>query len=106
MNPAITAALIAAQQSGEATDVIGKLTKAGATSLDQAVRFDTASEAEAKQRDDLIATGLVHRRGDGRLFVNQRAVAERNARIGYGLLVALLLSASIVASVVALALFT
>ena len=106
MNAAVTAALVAAQQSGAMPDVVGRLTAAGAISIDKAVAFEARTNAEAKQRDEMIGQGLVRRRGDGRLYVNQRAVEERNARMGAQFLVGALIGLSILASAVALLVFT
>ena len=105
MNPAITAALIAAQQS-EAPDPVARLTKAGALNSNTAIAIDPATPAEAKLIDQAIGQGLVQRRADGRLFVNSRAVEERNARLGYQMLVVTLIALSIVASGVALVALT
>lgn len=100
MNPALTTALIAAAQD-ETPDPVARLTKAGATNASAAVAI-AASPAETKLIDQAIARGLIQRRGDGRLFVNRRAVDERNARLGYRLLVAALVGLSMMASAVAL----
>ena len=104
MNPAITAALLAAQQS-EAPSPVNRLTKANATSIDKAIAIDPATPTERKQIDEAIGQGLVQRRADGRLFVNARAVEERNMRIGYQLLIGTLIGLSILASVAALLVF-
>ena len=104
MNPAITAALLAAQQS-ERPSPINWLTKAGAVNSGKAIAIDSSTPAEAKLIDQAIAKGLIQRRADGRLFVNARAVEERNARIGYQLSLGLLIGLSIVASVVALVIY-
>jgi hypothetical protein len=104
MNAAVTAALIAAQQS-EVPNPIARLTKAGAVNSNKAVAIEPASAAEAKLIEQGIAQGLIQRRGDGRLFVNVRAVDERNARVGYQLGVGLLITLSIMASVLALVFF-
>ena len=104
MNPAITAALLAAQQS-ERPRPIDRLTKAGAVDSGKAIAIDPSTPAEAKLIDQAIAKGLIQRRADGRLFVNARAVEERNARIGYQLSLGLLIGLSIVASVVALVIY-
>ena len=45
------------------------------------------------------------RRADGRVFLNERAVSERNEGIGYGLLLGLLALASVAASIAALVVF-
>ena len=103
MNAAVTAALIAAQQSQP--DPVARLTKAGAIRREDAIAIDPATPTEAKLIDQAIAQGVIQRRGDGRLFVNPRAVEERNARMGYQLLIATLIVLSILASVVALTKF-
>lgn len=101
MNPAITAAIIAAQQA-ETPDPVARLTKAGALNSAEAIAIDPASPAEAKLIDAAIGQGLIQRRADGRLFVNARAVEERNARMGYQFLIVTLIAVSIVASGAAL----
>ncbi len=73
MNAAMTAAVLAAQQS-EAPNPIDRLTKAGAVSSDKAIALDPANEAEAKLIDQGIAEGLIQRRANGRLFVNARKI--------------------------------
>jgi len=105
MNPAITAPLLAAQQS-EAPSPVDRLTKAGAVNRSKAIAIDPATPAQAKLIDQAIVEGLVQRRADGRLFVNPRAVEERNATMGYQLAMGLLIGLSILASVMALVLFT
>lgn len=101
MNPAITAALLAAQQS-EAPSPVDRLTSAGAVSSEKAVAIVAESPTEQKQIDEAIRLGLVQRRADGHFFLNERAVAERNARIGYQLLLGTLVGLSILASASAL----
>ena len=105
MNPAITAALLAAHQS-EAPGPVERLTTAGAVTSAKAIAIDPATPAEAKLIDQAIGRGLVLRRADGRYFVNARAVEERNARIGYQLVIGTLIGLSIVASAAALLMFT
>ncbi len=104
MNAAITAALLASQQS-QAPGPVDRLTKAGAISSDKAIAIDPETPAEAKLIDEGITEGLIQRRADGRLFVNARAVDEHNVRIGYQLGVGLLITLSILASVLALVIF-
>jgi len=104
MNAAITAALLAAQQS-EAPSPVDRLTKAGALSSATAIAVEPANAAETKLIDQGIADGLIQRRADGHLFVNARALDERNARIGYQLGIGLLITLSIFASVLALVIF-
>ena len=101
MSAAFTAAIAAAKQA-EAADPVARLTAAGAISNANAIALNPATPAERKQIDDAIGQGLIQRRADGHLFVNARAVEERNARVGYQLLVAILIGLSILASVIAL----
>lgn len=103
MNAAVTAALIAAQHGQH--DPVARLTKAGAIRREEAIAIEPATPAEARLIDQAIEQGVIQRRGDGRLFVNARAVEERNARMGYQLLVVTLILLSILASVVALTKF-
>jgi len=101
MNPAITAALLAAQHSA-APGPVERLTKADAVRSDKAIAIDPATPAERQQIDDAIGLGLIQRRADGRLFINPKAVEERNARIGAQFLLVTLIGLSILASAAAL----
>ena len=101
MNPAITAALAAAQQSA-ALDPVARLTKDGAIARDKAAELEVASPAEQAQLEAALRQGLIQRRADGRLFVNVRAVDERNAQLGAQILIGALIALSIGASIVAL----
>ena len=101
MNAAITAALLAAQQSA-APDPVTRLTAAGAVTSASAIAIDPASPAEAKLIEAAIAENVIERLANGRLFVNQRVLEERNARVGYQLVIAALIGVSIAASVAAL----
>ncbi|MCY7339858.1 MAG: hypothetical protein LH465_07925 [Sphingomonas bacterium] len=105
MNPAITAALIAADQQIEAPTPVQRLTKAGAVSSNTAIVIEPASPAEHKQLDGAIGRGFITRHHSGRFYVNPRAVAEHNQSIGYALLLGLLIAGSVIASVVALITF-
>lgn len=105
MNPAITAALVAANRQSEAPTPVQRLTKVGALSSDKAIAIDPGSAAECKQLDAAMKLGLIQRRADGRYYVNQRAVDERNARIGYVVLLTLLILASTFASAITLLTF-
>ena len=104
MNAALTAAMLAAQQA-ETADPVARLTAAGATDNAKAIAVDPATPAEAKLIDEALGRGVIQRRGDGRLFVNQKVVDEQNARLGYQMVVALLIGLSILASVIALVTF-
>ena len=105
MNPAITAALIAAQQH-EATDPVTRLTKAGALNSATAIAIDNATAAEVKLIDQAIGKGLIQRHANGRLSVNARAVEERNKTMGHQFLIVMLIVLSILASAVALLAFS
>ncbi|MES2902994.1 MAG: hypothetical protein V4696_02300 [Pseudomonadota bacterium] len=104
MNAAVTAALIAAQQS-EAADPVARLTKAKALNQATAIAIDNATPAEAKLIDQAIARGLIQHHADGRLSVNARAVEERNTAMGHQFLLVLLIVLSILASTVSLLAF-
>ncbi len=107
MNPAITAAIVAANAKANASleTVIARLRKDKALRSDSAVRFEPANEAEQKFLDEAIGRGLVVRRHDGLYYINERAVSERNEGLGFAALLMLLAIASVVASVIALVKF-
>ena len=107
MNPAITAAITAAQaaESASVDSIIAKLKKEEATGSDKAVLFEAKSDNERKYLDEAIAKGLVQRRADGRVYINERAVSERYQGIGFAMLLFLLGTASVLASVLALTTF-
>ena len=101
MNASVTAALLAAQHSA-ATDPVARLTKAGAVRSDKAIAIDPATASERQQIEDAIGLGLIQRRADGQLFINPKAVEERNARIGAQFLLVTMIGLSILASAAAL----
>ena len=103
MNPAIHVALMAAHEAEQ--DVSAKLRAAKATSSASAIEYVPANDAQQAKLDEAIGLGLVVRRADGRLFLNQRAVAERNEGLGYGLLLGLIALGSVAASIAALVAF-
>ena len=83
MNPAVTAALIAAsrQQDVEAK-IESKLRKAKAVTRSSAI----ALELDEKQQpllEQALASGTVQQTGDGRLYLNEQALADRTEGQGF-----------------------
>ena len=103
MNPAIHVAIMAASQAEEG--VAERLRKAKAISSESAIACTPANATQQAQLDEAIGLGLVVRRADGRVFLNERAVSERNEGIGYGVLLGLLALGSAAASIAALVAF-
>ena len=101
VNPAITAALIAASQEG-AEKIEGRLKKAGATSSANARTLELADK-DRKLLDHAIAVGRVKRTADGRFYLDERAIADATEGQGYMALLILLAVASIIASIAVLA---
>ena len=102
MNPAITAALIAASHQEEIEQKIeGRLKKANATSMASAVTLEL-NDKEHKLLDQALAGGTVKRRADGRLYLNEQVIADRKEGQGFMALLILLVVASIIASVAVL----
>ncbi len=102
MNPAITAALIAASNQQEVEEKIeGRLKKAGAVSPSSAIALDLRGK-EQKLLDQALASGTVKRTSDGRLYLNEQAVADRMEGLGFMALLILVVAASIIASVAVL----
>ena len=103
MNPAIHAAIIAAtQQEAVKEKIEGKLREAKAVGPSSAIAFMPADEAERKLLDAAISTGNVVRTSDGRVYLNERAAAERNEGQGFMALMILLVVGSVIASVAVL----
>ena len=103
MNAAIHVAIMAAHQAEEG--IAARLRKAKAINWASAIEHVPADSTQQAQLDEAIGLGLVVRRADGRVFLNERAVSERNEGIGYGLLLGLLALASVAASIAALVVF-
>ena len=103
MNAAIHVALMAAHNADKG--IVERLTDAKAIDPSSAIMHRPSDAAEQAQLDEALGLGLVLRRADGRIFLNQRAVRERNEGIGYGLLLGLLALGSVAASVAALVMF-
>ena len=103
MNPAITAALLAAQE--HSPTLVERLEKAGAVHNDKAIAIAIATPDQQAELDQALGLGLVKRRSDGHFFLDQKAVAERNARIGRGFLLWTAIALSFVASAAALLAF-
>jgi hypothetical protein len=103
VNPAITAALVAAANQEEVQEKIeGRLKKAGAVSAARAVRLELKDKEQALL-DQALASGSVKRTDDGRLYLNERVIADRTEGQGYVVLLILLAVASVIASVAVLA---
>ena len=102
VNPAITAALIAASHQEEMEKIEARLKKAGALSTGSAVALEL-KDKEHKLLDQALASGTVKRTADGRLYLNERAVADRQEGHGFMALLIILVVASVIASVAVLA---
>ena len=103
MNAAVHVALMAAHQAKK--DIATRLTEAKATDASRAIMHQPSDEAEQAQLDEALGLGIVVRRADGRIFLNQRAVSECNEGMAYGLLLTLLALGSVAASIAALVVF-
>ena len=103
MNPAITAAIIASQE--QSPTLVQRLTTAGALSSHKAIAIASETAAQRAEIDKAVRDGIVKRRSDGHLFLDQKAVAERNARIGRSFLLWSAIALSFVASAAALLAF-
>jgi hypothetical protein len=99
VNPAVTAALIAVSRQEEVQDKIeGRLKKAKATSASSAISL-ALKDKEQLLLDQALAGGTVKRTDDGRFYLNERVVADRNEGQGFMALLIILVMASIIASV-------
>ncbi|HXG82297.1 MAG TPA: hypothetical protein VNJ05_10915 [Sphingomicrobium sp.] len=103
VNPAITASLLAAANKEEIQEKIeARLKKANATSRASAIALEL-KDKERKLLDQALAAGTVQRTDDGRLYLNELAIANRNEGQGFTALLILLIIASVIASVAVLA---
>jgi hypothetical protein len=102
VNPAITAAIIAAshQQDIEAK-IESKLRKAKAVSRSSAIALDL-DEKQQPLLDQALASGTVQQTGDGKLYLNEQAMADRAEGQGFKAFLIVLIALSIIASGVAL----
>jgi hypothetical protein len=102
MNPAITAALIAAAHQEEAEKlVLGRLRNARATGQSSAIPLGLDGD-KRKLLDEALGNGTVKKTSDGRFYLDERAVADRKEGQGFLALVIILVCLSVVASAVAL----
>lgn len=103
VNPGITAVLIAASRQEEAEQEIeDRLKEAGADSAASAITLELADKEQALL-EQALASGTVKRTGDGRIYLNERAIADRKEGHGFMALLILLAVASVVASIAILA---
>jgi hypothetical protein len=102
-NPAITAALVKAASREEIEEKIeARLKKANAVTAASAIELKL-EEKQQKLLDEAIEAGGVVKTVDGRVYLNERAVAERKEGQGFMALLILLVVGSVLASVVVLA---
>ena len=103
MNPAITAALLAASQDDESEEfILNKLRVSKALSASASIPLDL-SEKQRKLLDNALAGGAVVKTVDGRFYLNERVVSDRKEGQGFMALLILLAVGSVIASVAALA---
>ena len=103
-NPAITAALIAAnasKQNGQEA-VMARLKTAGAFGPGTAVRLELEG-AEAAALSELTSLAIVRPMGSGRYYLDRERQRERSAQQGWVAVAILLGVASVMASFIALA---
>ena len=103
MNPAIHAAILATASAKEEASVEARLRAAGALGPQSAIAFEPANDAEKALLDAGLANRTLARSRDGNLFLDERALAERNSSHGRIALLILFVLSSIIASAVALA---
>jgi hypothetical protein len=101
MNPAITAALIAASQQEDVEKIEAKLKKARAVTRSSAIALDL-DEKQQPLLDQALASGTVQRTEDGRLYLNEQVIADRVEGQGLKAFMIVLVALSIIASGVAL----
>ena len=103
VNPGIAAVLIAASRQEEVEQNIeGRLKDAGAHSAASAITLELGDKDQALL-EQALASGTVKRTDDGRIYLNERAIADRTEGQGFMALLILLAVASVIASVAILA---
>jgi len=104
VNPAIRAAIIAAtQQEAVKEKVEDRLREGKALGPSSAIQFALADDSERRLLEAALSTGNVVRTNDGLVYLNERAVADRNEGQGFKVLLMVLVIGSLIASGVALA---
>jgi hypothetical protein len=102
MNPAITAALMAAAHEEEIEkEIIGRLREAKALGPSSAVVLELDGDKK-EYLDEAVAGGSVGKTSEGRFYLNERAIEDRKEGQGFLALVIILISLSVVASGIAL----
>ena len=102
VNPAITAALIAATRQEEVEQKIeGRLRKAEAHSPARAIAL-SLSEKDQPLLDQALASGTVKETANGRYYINEQVIADRKEGQGFTVLLILLVFGSILASLIVL----
>ena len=102
VNPAITAALIAASRQEEMEQKIeGRLKKAEALSPARAIAL-SLNEKDQPLLDQALASGTVKETANGRYYLNEQVIADRSEGKGFMALLILLVLASILASLIVL----
>ena len=98
MNPAVTAALIAAsRQEDVEAKIESKLRKAKAVNRSSAIVLDL-DEKQQPLLEQALASGTVQQTGDGRLYLNEQVLADRTEGQGFKALLIILVALSIIAS--------
>ena len=104
VNPAISAALLAASQEEESEEFIQKkLRDAKAQGTSGAIALDL-NEKQQKFLDQAIEKGTVVKTVDGRFYLNERALADRKEGHGYMAMLILMVIGSAIASIAVLVL--
>jgi hypothetical protein len=106
MNPAITAALMAAAHEEEIEkEIIGRLRDAKAIGPSSAVALELDGDKQ-QYLDEAIASHIITKIDDGRYYLSERAAADRKESQGFMVLLVMLIAGSAIASGVALILST
>ena len=98
VNPAITAALIAAfRQEAVEQKIEGRLKKANATSPPRAIELPL-DDKHKKLVEQALAAGTIKRTAEGRYYLHEAAVGDRKEGQGFMALLILLAIGSLIAS--------
>ena len=103
INSAITTAVLASAKRDEFREKVeGRLKKARALGSASAIELEVKDDAERMLIDEALASGVIIRTGNGRLYLNERARAERQEGQAHLVVMILLVVASLMASLAAL----
>jgi hypothetical protein len=103
-NPAISTSILAATRGHRRQESFEQiLRKAGAVDPASAIAIEPASRLQRRLFDQAVHRGVIVPVADGRYHLNERALAELRQGMRFAALLFVIIAASLIASIVALA---